>query len=129
MIFQYRLFLGLGPNWTAIIMSYRYFSYEHFYVIYCRFWELDTDHDFFIGKENLIKYGNHSLTYRIVDRIFCQVYYDSHFLEKKFSCTYLNLNSCDIYPTMYAFHINLQNLHIIPLFIYSWRKRIIDQFR
>jgi len=23
-----------------------YFSYEHFYVLYCRFWELDTDHDF-----------------------------------------------------------------------------------
>ncbi|WOL16744.1 hypothetical protein Cni_G25532 [Canna indica] len=51
----------------------RYFSYEHFYVIYCKFWELDTDHDFFIDKENLIKYGNHSLTYRIVERIFSQV--------------------------------------------------------
>ena len=23
-----------------------YFSYEHFYVLYCRFWELDSDHDF-----------------------------------------------------------------------------------
>lgn len=53
--------------------SYRYFSYEHFYVIYCKFWELDTDHDFFIDKENLIRYGNHALTYRIVDRIFSQV--------------------------------------------------------
>ncbi|KAL6210735.1 hypothetical protein ACLB2K_015967 [Fragaria x ananassa] len=51
----------------------RYFSYEHFYVIYCKFWELDTDHDFFIDKENLIRYGNHALTYRIVDRIFSQV--------------------------------------------------------
>ncbi|KAK7268883.1 hypothetical protein RIF29_21592 [Crotalaria pallida] len=51
----------------------RYFSYEHFYVIYCKFWELDTDHDFFVDRENLIKYGNHSLTYRIVDRIFSQV--------------------------------------------------------
>ncbi|XWS31401.1 hypothetical protein CRYUN_Cryun23aG0072400 [Craigia yunnanensis] len=48
----------------------RYFSYEHFYVIYCKFWELDTDHDFFIDRENLIRYGNHALTYRIVDRIF-----------------------------------------------------------
>lgn len=54
-------------------LSYRYFSYEHFYVIYCKFWELDTDHDFFIDKENLIRYGNHALTYRIVDRIFSQV--------------------------------------------------------
>ncbi|KAG6774622.1 hypothetical protein POTOM_021982 [Populus tomentosa] len=51
----------------------RYFSYEHFYVIYCKFWELDTDHDFFIDKENLIRYGNHALTYRILDRIFSQV--------------------------------------------------------
>jgi hypothetical protein len=42
-------------------------------VIYCKFWELDTDHDFLIDKENLIRYGNHSLTYRIVDRIFSQV--------------------------------------------------------
>ncbi|GAV66557.1 EF_hand_5 domain-containing protein [Cephalotus follicularis] len=51
----------------------RYFSYEHFYVIYCKFWELDTDHDFLIDKENLIRYGNHALTYRIIDRIFSQV--------------------------------------------------------
>ncbi|XP_077252857.1 serine/threonine protein phosphatase 2A regulatory subunit B''beta-like [Tasmannia lanceolata] len=51
----------------------RYFSYEHFYVIYCKFWELDTDHDFLIDKDNLIRYGNHALTYRIVDRIFSQI--------------------------------------------------------
>ena len=38
-----------------------------------QFWELDTDHDFFICKEDLLRYGNHSLTYRIVDRIFSQV--------------------------------------------------------
>mmetsp|Transcript_5146 Transcript_5146/g.14795 ORF Transcript_5146/g.14795 Transcript_5146/m.14795 type:complete len:540 (-) Transcript_5146:595-2214(-) len=49
-----------------------FFSYEHFYVIYCKFWELDTDHDFFVTKEDLLRYGNHSLTYRIVDRIFSQ---------------------------------------------------------
>jgi len=56
-----------------VIIVCRYFSYEHFYVIYCKFWELDTDHDFLIDKENLIRYGNHALTYRIVDRIFSQV--------------------------------------------------------
>ncbi|KAH1222170.1 Serine/threonine protein phosphatase 2A regulatory subunit B''alpha [Glycine max] len=37
-----------------------------------KFWELDTDHDFLIDNENLIRYGNHVLTYRIVDRIFSQ---------------------------------------------------------
>ena len=40
-----------------------------------QFWELDTDHDFVISKEDLIRYGNHSLTYRIIDRIFQQVCY------------------------------------------------------
>ncbi|KAJ4888050.1 Serine/threonine protein phosphatase 2A regulatory subunit B''beta [Raphanus sativus] len=51
----------------------RYFSYEHFYVIYCKFCELDTDHDLLIDKEDLMRYGNHALTLRIVDRIFSQV--------------------------------------------------------
>lgn len=47
-----------------------FFSYEHFYVIYCKFWELDTDHDFLLSRDDLLRYANHSLTYRIVDRIF-----------------------------------------------------------
>lgn len=51
----------------------KYFSYEHFYVIYCKFWELDSDHDFLIDKDDLLRYGNHALTYRIVERIFAQV--------------------------------------------------------
>eukprot|EP00004_Rigifila_ramosa_P016022 TRINITY_DN3767_c0_g1_i1.p1 TRINITY_DN3767_c0_g1~~TRINITY_DN3767_c0_g1_i1.p1 ORF type:complete len:536 (-),score=94.85 TRINITY_DN3767_c0_g1_i1:309-1814(-) len=28
-----------------------FFSYEHFYVLYCKFWELDTDHDYELDKE------------------------------------------------------------------------------
>jgi len=48
----------------------RYLSYEHFYVIYCKFWELDSDHDFLIDRDDLLRYGNHALTYRLVDRIF-----------------------------------------------------------
>lgn len=58
--------------WTYIV-GHRYFSYEHFYVIYCKFWELDSDHDFLIDKDDLLRYGNHALTYRIVERIFSQV--------------------------------------------------------
>ncbi|KAL4557219.1 hypothetical protein LXL04_035392 [Taraxacum kok-saghyz] len=34
---------------------------------------LDTDHDFLIDKENLIRYDNHALTYRIADGISSQV--------------------------------------------------------
>jgi len=47
-----------------------FFSYEHFYVLYCRFWELDTDRDGFLSREDLLKYGDHSLSNAIVDRIF-----------------------------------------------------------
>eukprot|EP00941_MAST-03F_sp_MAST-3F-sp1_P002074 g2074.t1 len=48
----------------------QYFSYEHFYVIYCKFWELDGDHDFLLTRQDLLRYGNHCLTRGIVDRIF-----------------------------------------------------------
>lgn len=36
-----------------------YFSYEHFYVIYCKFWELDRDHDLFIDKMDLMRHNDH----------------------------------------------------------------------
>lgn len=32
-----------------------FFSYEHFYVIYCKFWELDADHDFYLTRQDLNK--------------------------------------------------------------------------
>ena len=49
-----------------------YFSYEHFYVLYCKFWELDTDHDFLLDRDDLVKLCNYTLTYRIVDRYSSQ---------------------------------------------------------
>eukprot|EP00878_Enallax_costatus_P011414 GHUV01011917.1.p1 GENE.GHUV01011917.1~~GHUV01011917.1.p1 ORF type:complete len:455 (+),score=124.40 GHUV01011917.1:298-1662(+) len=51
----------------------RYFSYEHFYVVYCKFWELDSDHDFSLDKNDLARYNNCALTYQIVERIFEEV--------------------------------------------------------
>lgn len=56
-----------------------YFSYEHFYVLYCRFWELDTDHDFIIDKEDFARYEAHSLSRKAIDRIFEEV-------PRKFKC-------------------------------------------
>ncbi|XP_044739382.1 uncharacterized protein LOC123300788 isoform X2 [Chrysoperla carnea] len=47
-----------------------YFSYEHFYVIYCKFWELDRDHDLMIDRQDLTKHNDHALSSRIIDRIF-----------------------------------------------------------
>ena len=40
-----------------------YFSYEHFYVIYCKFWELDKDHDLFIDKDDLARHNDHGNIY------------------------------------------------------------------
>lgn len=36
-----------------------FFSYEHFYVIYCKFWELDKDHDLLIDKHDLARHNDH----------------------------------------------------------------------
>ncbi|CAM9686579.1 unnamed protein product, partial [Heterosigma akashiwo] len=47
-----------------------YFSYEHFYVLFCRFYELDGDRDGRISREDLMKYGEHGLSQAIVDRVF-----------------------------------------------------------
>ncbi|KAL1924994.1 uncharacterized protein VTP21DRAFT_4648 [Calcarisporiella thermophila] len=45
------------------------FSYKHFYVIYCKFFELDTDHDLVLHEEDLARYGNYALTTRILKRV------------------------------------------------------------
>lgn len=36
-----------------------FFSYEHFYVLYCKFWELDTDHDLVIDAKDLSRHEDH----------------------------------------------------------------------
>ncbi|KAI8825757.1 uncharacterized protein EV422DRAFT_139601 [Fimicolochytrium jonesii] len=46
------------------------FSYKHFYVIYCKFWELDSDHDLFIMEDALRQYENGCLSHLAVSRIF-----------------------------------------------------------
>ncbi|XP_058061664.1 uncharacterized protein LOC131211980 [Anopheles bellator] len=47
-----------------------YFSYEHFYVIYCKFWELDRDHDLYIDQQDLARHNDHALSSRMIERIF-----------------------------------------------------------
>lgn len=47
-----------------------YFSYEHFYVAYCKFWELDTDHDMVINRDDMRQHCNGAITDAIIDRIF-----------------------------------------------------------
>lgn len=47
-----------------------FFSYEHFYVIYCKFWELDKDHDLLIDKHDLSRHNDHAVNSRTIERIF-----------------------------------------------------------
>eukprot|EP00301_Raphidiophrys_heterophryoidea_P020262 c5005_g1_i1.p1 GENE.c5005_g1_i1~~c5005_g1_i1.p1 ORF type:complete len:604 (+),score=147.62 c5005_g1_i1:367-2178(+) len=47
-----------------------YFSYEHFYVIYCKFWELDQDRDRLLGPIDLLRYGHYALLSIAIDRVF-----------------------------------------------------------
>jgi len=47
-----------------------YFSYEHFYVLYVRMWELDDDHDFILKKEDFAHYEGYALSSKTIDRIF-----------------------------------------------------------
>lgn len=47
-----------------------FFSYEQFYVIYCKFWALDSDHDLYISKADLSKHQNELMNSLILDRIF-----------------------------------------------------------
>lgn len=47
-----------------------YFSYEHFYVLYCKFWELDNDHDFQLTRADLDRMSDLTLT--VLDRVFAQ---------------------------------------------------------
>ncbi|TPX60382.1 hypothetical protein PhCBS80983_g01805 [Powellomyces hirtus] len=46
------------------------FSYKHFYVMYCKFWELDSDHDLEITASELAQYENGCLSPLVIERIF-----------------------------------------------------------
>lgn len=64
-----------------------YFSYEHFYVIYCKFWELDTDHDLVISAQDLARHADHALTTRIINRVMSGVV--TRFVRGSYSCVLL----------------------------------------
>jgi len=53
-----------------INLAREYFSYNHFYVLWCIFWELDEDEDSRLSKEDVLRYGQYGLTQRAVDRLW-----------------------------------------------------------
>ena len=53
-----------------INLERRFWSYEHFYVLYTHFWELDSDKDGRLSRNDLLRYGANALTPLAVDRVF-----------------------------------------------------------
>ena len=49
----------------------RFFSYEHFYVIFSKFTDLDDDADGELSCDDLLRYGNGAISQRATERIFC----------------------------------------------------------
>nr|XP_043869684.1 serine/threonine-protein phosphatase 2A regulatory subunit B'' subunit beta isoform X3 [Solea senegalensis] len=47
-----------------------FFSYEHFYVIYCKFWELDKDHDLYIDPRDMARHNDQAISQKMIERIF-----------------------------------------------------------
>ncbi|KAI9206650.1 uncharacterized protein BJ171DRAFT_15973 [Polychytrium aggregatum] len=45
------------------------FSYKDFYVVYCKFWELDRDRDMLLAQEDLESYGCDALSPKVIERI------------------------------------------------------------
>ncbi|KAG0185915.1 Serine/threonine-protein phosphatase 2A regulatory subunit B'' subunit alpha [Apophysomyces sp. BC1034] len=45
------------------------FSYKHFYVLYCKFWTLDCDHDLVISEYDLARYDHTAMVPRIIRRV------------------------------------------------------------
>ncbi|KAI8813305.1 hypothetical protein BJ742DRAFT_789846 [Cladochytrium replicatum] len=45
------------------------FSYKHFYVIYCKFWEHDKDHDMLVDESAIEHYDGGALTKRCATRV------------------------------------------------------------
>ncbi|KAJ8659072.1 hypothetical protein O0I10_005110 [Lichtheimia ornata] len=59
---------SLGPN-VDLNSTRDCFSYKHFYVLYCKFWTLDDDHDLIISEEDLAKYNQGALAPSAIQRI------------------------------------------------------------
>ena len=55
---------------SDINLARDFFSYNHFYVIWCLFWELDEDEDSLLQKEDLLRYGSYGLSSRVVDAVW-----------------------------------------------------------
>ncbi|OHT15373.1 phosphoprotein phosphatase [Tritrichomonas foetus] len=50
--------------------SQHIFNYQHFYVSFCKFWDLDVDQDGKINRDDLLKFNDSAISPIIIDRYF-----------------------------------------------------------
>ena len=50
--------------------SQHIFNYQHFYVAFCKFWDLDGDSDGILSKDDLSKFNESAISPIIIDRFF-----------------------------------------------------------
>lgn len=55
--------------------SHHIFNYQHFYVAFCKFWDLDADSDGFITKDDLLKFNDSGISPIIIERFFKSSFY------------------------------------------------------
>ena len=55
--------------------SHHIFNYQHFYVAFCKFWDLDGDSDGFITKDDLMKFNDSAILPVIIERFFKSSFY------------------------------------------------------
>ncbi|OAD06910.1 hypothetical protein MUCCIDRAFT_14539, partial [Mucor lusitanicus CBS 277.49] len=59
---------NLGPH-VDLNNTRDCFSYKHFYVLYCKFWVLDEDHDLIISESDLANYNDGLFSKRLTRQI------------------------------------------------------------
>ncbi|KAI8994510.1 hypothetical protein BDB01DRAFT_736224 [Pilobolus umbonatus] len=59
---------ALGPD-VDLNNTRDCFSYRHFYVIYCKFWTLDEDHDLILSRSDLLRYNGCALSNKLTDQL------------------------------------------------------------
>jgi serine/threonine-protein phosphatase 2A regulatory subunit B'' len=69
----HHIFCSRSKLFHRFVQITEYFSYEHFYVLYVKFWELDSDHNFLLDRDDLLAYGDFALTSCCIDRVMAQV--------------------------------------------------------
>ncbi|OHT02233.1 phosphoprotein phosphatase [Tritrichomonas foetus] len=84
---------------TDVNDSQHAFNYQHFYVTFCKFWDLDSDGDGYLNKEELLKFNDSGITPIVIERYFQAGFYPRSSNRKKLidfiSFSYLLMSSED----------------------------------